>query len=155
MQKVAETSLGFISKAEEPQDFIDLADKIGPHFGGLYHCGYPLNMESIKSFFSNPLRFKNCYVYFYFNKDGEPKSVIWWMKDYDPRINKKILLEYMWASTDPRYSVRVLDESIKHISSFYKYDSIVISNSQNYEKLDKFYLKKGFERDVKLFYKNT
>tara|TARA_R110001632_G_scaffold112795_1_gene223884 strand:+ start:7530 stop:7868 length:339 start_codon:yes stop_codon:yes gene_type:complete len=112
-------------------------------------------MESIKNFFSNPLRFKNCYVYFYFNKDGEPKSVIWWMKDYDPRINKKILLEYMWASTDPRYSVRVLDESIKHISNFYKYDSIVISNSQNYEKLDKFYLKKGFERDVKLFYKNT
>lgn len=154
MQKIIKTDLGYIAKIENPEELINPLDKLGSHFGGLAHFGYPFNLETIKTFYSNPIRFKECFIYFYFDQNDEPKSGIWWMKQYEPRINKKILLEYMWVSSDPKYSIAVLNESIKHVNTLYKYDTIVMGNIENNEKLDKFYLNKKFKLDSKSFYKN-
>lgn len=153
MKLIAETDLGCIKKASEPKDFINLADKIGSHFGSLSHFQYPFSIETIKTYFSNPSRFKDCFIYFYFDKLNDPKSFIWWMKNYDPRINKKILLEYMWASSNPKFSIKIFNESFKHVNTLYKYDAISVGNITNCSKLNKFYKNKGFKEDSKPLYK--
>jgi len=153
MKLIAETDLGCIKKASEPKDFIDLADKIGSHFGSLSHFQYSFSIETIKTYFSNPSRFKDCFIYFYFDKLNDPKSFIWWMKNYDPRINKKILLEYMWASSNPKFSIKIFNESFKHVNTLYKYDAISVGNITNCPKLNKFYKNKGFKEDSKPLYK--
>ena len=154
MQKIVETNLGYISKAENTQELSDLTDRLGSHFGSLTHFGFNVNLETIKTYFSNPLRFKDCFIYFYFDKNNTPKSFIWWMKNYEARVNKKTLSEYMWASSNPKYSIRILNESIKHINTFYNYDTIVMGNDGKNPRLDEFYLKKGFKVESKSFYKN-
>ena len=153
MKLIAETNIGYIKKASEPKDFIDPFVEIGSHFGSLSHFNCPFAIETIANYFSNPTRFKECFVYFYFDKLNNPKSFIWWMKNYDPRINKKILLEYMWASLNPKFSIRIFNESFKHVNTLYKYDVISVGNITNCSKLNKFYKNKGFEEDSKPFYK--
>ena len=153
MQLIVKTNLGCIKKASEPKDFIDVANKIGSHFENLSHFGCPVSIETIKNYFSNPKRFKECFIYFYFDKREDPRSFIWWMKNYDPRTNKKILLEYMWGSFDPKFSIRIFKDSFKHVNTLYKYDIISVGNTTNNPKLNKFYKNKGFEEDSKSFYK--
>ena len=152
MQEVVKTTLGKICRLNKYEDICDNL-KFGLDFGEL-HYGFPANLESLKNFYSNPIAFSDCLVYGYFDKDNNLKSFIWFNKGYDPRVNKKILTEFMWLSKNSKYSIRLLNEALDHINLYYKYDVLVMSRLENStKKLDNFYFKKGFLKDSISFYK--
>ena len=152
MQEIIETSLGKICHADKYEDILDYLE-FGSDFDEL-HYGFPVNSESLKNYYSNPVLFANCLIYAYFNQKKDLKSFIWFNKGYDPRVNKKVLTQFMWLSKNPKYSIRLLDESLKHINLYYKYNVLVMGRLEKYsEKLDNFYFKKGFLKDSKNYYK--
>ena len=152
MQEIIKTTLGRICCLDTYEDLCDNL-KFGLDFGEL-HYGFPANLESLKNFYSNPVSFFDCLIYGYFDKKESLKSFIWFNKGYDPRVNKKILTQFMWLSKDPKYSIRLLDESLKHINLYYKYNVLVMGRLEKYsKKLDNFYFKKGFLKDSKNYYK--
>ena len=151
MQKVIKTDLGEMNRVNEYEDVYKFLD-FGSDFGEL-HYGFPINIESLRSFYSNPASFSQCLVYGYFDNCKNLKSAIWYNKDYDPRVNKKLLTEFLWLSKDPKYSIRLLSESLDHINLYYKYDALIMGNVTLSKKLDSFYVKKGFTLDSKSYYK--
>jgi hypothetical protein len=108
----------------------------------------------MKNYYSNPISFSDCLVYGYFDKKESLKSVIWFNKGYDPRVNKKLLTQFLWLSKNPKYSIRLLDESLKHINLYYKYNVLIMGRLEKHsKKLDNFYIKKNFLKDSKSYYK--
>ena len=152
MQEITETTLGRICCLDTYEDVCDNLE-FGSDFGEL-HYGFPFNVESMKNFYSNPIAFSNCLVYGYFDKKENLKSVIWFNKSYDPRVNKKLLTQFFWLSKESKYTIKLLNESLKHINLYYKYDVLVTGRlEQSTKKLDNFYFKKGFLKDSINFYK--
>ena len=152
MQEITETTLGRICCLDTYEDVCDNLE-FGSDFGEL-HYGFPFNVESMKNFYSNPISFSYWLVYGYFDKKENLKSVIWFNKGYDPRVNKKLLTQFLWLSKGPKYSIRLLDESLKHINLYYKYDVLVMGRLEKYsKKLDNFYIKKNFLKDSQSYYK--
>ena len=152
MQEITETTIGRICCLDTYEDVCDNLE-FGSDFGEL-HYGFPFNVESMKNFYSNPIAFSNCLVYGYFDKKENLKSVIWFNKSYDPRVNKKLLTQFFWLSKESKYTIKLLNESLKHINLYYKYDVLVTGRlEQSTKKLDNFYFKKGFLKDSINFYK--
>ena len=152
MQEIVKTNLGKICHADKYEDILDHLE-FGSDFDEL-HYGFPVNSESLKNYYSNPLSFFDCLIYGYFDKKEILKSFIWFNKGYDPRVNKRLLTQFMWLSKNPKYSIRLLNESLKHISLYYKYDVLVVGRLEKYsKKLDNFYIKKNFLKDSKNYYK--
>tara|TARA_X000001316_G_C921001_1_gene35270 strand:- start:636 stop:1106 length:471 start_codon:yes stop_codon:yes gene_type:complete len=152
MQEIIKTTLGRICCLDTYEDVCNNLE-FGSDFGDL-HYGFTFNVESMKNFYSNPIIFSDCLVYGYFDKKENLKSVIWFNKGYDPRINKKLLTQFLWLSKSPKYSIRLLDESLKHINLYYKYNVLVMGRLEKYsKKLDNFYIKKNFLKDSKSYYK--
>lgn len=152
MQEIVETSLGKICRLNTYEDVCDNLE-FGSDFEEL-HYGFPPNLESLKEYYSNPAEFFNCLVYAYFDKKNNLKSFIWFARSYDPRVNKRLLAQYMWLSKSPKYSIRLLNEALDHINLYYKYDVLVMGRlEKSTKKLDNFYFKKGFLKDSTSFYK--
>ena len=152
MQEITKTTLGRICCLDTYEVVCDNLE-FGSDFGEL-HYGFPFNVESMKNFYSNPIAFSNCLVYGYFDKKENLKSVIWFNKSYDPRVNKKLLTQFFWLSKESKYTIKLLNESLKHINLYYKYDVLVTGRlEQSTKKLDNFYFKKGFLKDSINFYK--
>lgn len=153
MQEVVETHLGKICRLNTYKDVRDNLE-FGSDFGEL-HYGFSFNVESMENFYSNPIAFSDCLVYGYFDKDNNVKSGIWFNKGYDPRVNKKLLSQFVWLSKDPKYSIRLLSVALDHISLYYKYDVLIMGRlERSTKKLDNFYFKKGFLKDSCGFYKS-
>ena len=152
MQEIIETTLGRICCLDTYEDVCNNLE-FGLDFGEL-HYGFNLNVESMKNYYSNPISFSDCLIYGYFDKKKSLKCVIWFNKGYDPRVNKKLLTQFLWLSKNPKYSIRLLDESLKHINLYYKYNVLIMGRLEKHsKKLDNFYIKKNFLKDSKSYYK--
>ena len=155
MQEITKTSLGRICLLSKPEDIFLITREMSSHMGNLSHYGgYGINVDSIYNFFSNKNNLNLYFVYAYLDREDKIKSSVWWCKNYDARINKKILTEYIWHSIDPKYSIRVFKESLKHIYQTYKYDVVLTSETQGIDKLKKIYKKMGFEKEGEIFYRD-
>jgi hypothetical protein len=143
-----------IHKIELIEDFVSAINQIYAKMDKCTHFGCEINSSSINSYFSNPQRFKGCFCFAYF-LNNEAVSFICWIKDYDPRVNKKIIQEYMWASdsTSKGYGIKLFKKSLDYIKNIYKFDIILTGNSEKNPKLEKFYKKNGFKVESDIFYK--
>lgn len=145
MQKIVETPIGWICKAENIEDSHSMIDGVSSLVGPITHFGVPYNNNTFKSYFSNPLRFENSFVYAFINKKNQPLGGIIWVKDFDYSTKSKILREFIWICKEPKASLKLFKESINDISKNYKFDIIVSGNSENNPKLKKFYERLNFK----------
>lgn len=120
------------------------------------HYGFPINWSSLTSYFSNPQRFRDCFIFGYYI-NNEPVSAVWWIRVYDARVNKKIIQEYAWLSdrSTKRYGVILFKKSLEYIKNVYKFDVVLLGNSEKNPKIEKFYTKNGFKLEGNLFYKSN
>lgn len=154
MQEVAKTTLGSIVRLTTAEELWNLIDVVGQNAAGLSHYGFDFQPESLKNFYSADSCLKDSFIYAYLDKENNNKSGIWWRKEYDPRVNKKILCEFAWVSANPKYSLQILEASLNHAKLIFNYDAVVMGNSELSEKLDNFYLKKNFKLENRIYYKS-
>ncbi len=114
--------------------------------------GFGANIESIISFWSDPLNFRNCRIAYVEEQNTEINSFIWWVKSFNEKIGKKILIEYIWLSFNPKHSICLLNEGLKFAKEK-NFDAVVAGNTFNNKKLKKFLIKKGFQTDPEVLYK--
>lgn len=117
-----------------------------------YQYGFGPNIESLISFWSNPRNFKSCRIAYVEEQNGEINSFIWWLKSFNEKIGKKILIQYIWLSFDPKNSIRLLNDGLKFAEDN-NFDGVVAGNTFENKKLKKFLIKKGFQTDPEIFYK--
>jgi len=140
-------------KIEVIEDLVSITEEMYAKIGKHTHFGCEVNLYSITSYFSNPQRFKDCFCFGYF-VNGELASYIVWLKTYDARVNKKIIQEYMWVS-DPKtkgYGIKLFKKSLECIKNIYKFEIILVGNSEKNPKIEKFYKKNGFKLETDMFY---
>ena len=141
-------------KIEVIEDLFSITKEMYAKIGKHTHFGFELTPSSFTSYFSNPQRFKDCFCFGYF-VDGKVVSYIIWIKIYDARVNKKIIQEYIWGS-DPEtkgYGIKLFKKSLEYIKNIYKFDIVLVANSEKNSKLEKFYIRNGFKLESKAFYK--
>ena len=145
-----------LHRIDEIEDLISITKEMYAKIGKHTHFGFELNPSSFCSYFSNPQRFKDCFCFGYFI-DGKVVSYIIWIKIYDARVNKKIIQEYIWGS-DPEtkgYGIKLFKKSLEYIKNIYKFDIVLVADSEKNSKLEKFYIRNGFKLESKTFYKVT
>ena len=106
------------------------------------------------SFWSNPSNFKSCRIAYVEEHNCEINSVIWWIKSFNEKIGKKILMQYIWLSFDPKNSIRLLNDGLRFAKDN-NFDGVVIGNTFENKKLKNFLIKKGFQTDPEIFYKKN
>lgn len=153
MQKIVKTGLGFIFKAETIEEFSKVLDDVYEKTQLDTHNGLPFNKNCLESYLSNPGIFKNFFVYGFMNHDNKVTAGIIWQKGFDYTTNSKNLVAILWVSEEKKASLKLFKESLKHIESFYKYDVLICGNSFDNEKLEKFYKRLNFKKNI-IFYKN-
>ena len=60
----------------------------------------------------------------------------------------------MWVS-DPKtkgYGIKLFKKSLEYIKNIYKFEIILVGNSEKNPKIEKFYKKNGFKLEGDLFY---
>ena len=117
-----------------------------------YLYGFGPNIESLMSFWSNPRNFKLCRIAYVEEQNCEINSFIWWIKSFNEKIGKKILMQYIWLSFDPKNSIRLLNDGLRFAENN-NFDGVVAGNTFENKKLKKFLIKKGFQTDPEIFYK--
>ncbi len=60
----------------------------GKFLSDSYLYGFGANIESIISFWSDPLNFRNCRIVYVEEQNTEINSFIWWVKSYNEKILK-------------------------------------------------------------------
>lgn len=142
-------------KIDTIEDFVLFSNEMYAKMPKVTHFGCEINRDSVTSYFSNPQRFKQCFCFVYFVND-ELVSYIMWIKNYDATVNKKIIQEYIWLSdySAKGYGVKLFKKSLEYIKNIYKFDIVLVGNSGENSKLEKFYKKNGFKLES-LFYKVT
>tara|TARA_S200002703_G_scaffold56285_2_gene48950 strand:- start:10036 stop:10506 length:471 start_codon:yes stop_codon:yes gene_type:complete len=153
MQKIIETSLGFIFKVESIEEFYQGLDDVYETTLLDTHNGSPFNKNCLKSYLSNPDVFKNFFAYGFMNLDDKVTAGIMWQKGFEYTTKSKTLTAFLWVSEEKKASLSLFKKSLEHINSFYKYDVLICGNSFNNKKLEKFYEKLNFKK-VNYFYKN-
>lgn len=153
MQKIVETDLGFIFKAENIDEFCEALDSVYEATELHTHNGLPFNKNCLKSYLSNPEVFKNFFSYGFMNNKNKVVSGIVWRKDFDFTTKSKTLTAFLWVSGEKRISLKLFKNSLDHINSYYKYDTLICGNSFNNKKLEKFYKRLNFKKN-NYFYKN-
>mgnify|MGYP003651447832 CR=1 FL=1 len=145
-----------IHKIESIEDLVSITTEMYAKIGGYTHFGFELNLSSFNSYFSNPQRFKDLCCFGYFC-DNELVSYIVWIKIYDARVNKKTIQEYMWVSDSNAkgYGVKLFKKSLEYIKNIYKFEVILVGNSEKNPKLEKFYKRNGFKLECDMFYKSN
>lgn len=151
MQKIVETDLGFIFRAENIKETFSLLEDIDS-LRIWEHHGKLTNKTSFKSCFSNPQRFKTFFIYGFMNKKNKSTAIIIWQKGFDFSTKSKTLNEFIWASSEKSISLKLFKESLKDVDLQYKYDILISGNSEENEKLEKFYKRLNFKK-ANYFYK--
>jgi hypothetical protein len=146
MQKITETDIGCIFKAETIEEASFMINGVSDLVGPITHFGVPYNKNTFKSYFSNPTRFKNSFGYCFIDKKNQPLGGIVWIKDFDYSTKSKILREFIWISKEPKISLKLFKDSINDVSKNYQFDIIVSGNSENNVRLEKFYKRQGFKK---------
>jgi hypothetical protein len=142
-------------KIEVIEDFVSLSNEMYAKMPKCTHFGCEINRDSVTSYFSNPQRFKECFCFVYFAND-ELVSYIMWIKNYDARVNKKIIQEYIWLSNSDAkgYGIKLFKKSLEYIKNIYKFEIILVGNSEKNPKIEKFYKKNNFKLEGDLFYRS-
>ena len=157
MQEIAKAPIkeGFC-RIELIEDFVSATNEMYTKMQKCTHFGFDVNLSSINSYFSNPQIFKESFCFGYF-VGGELVSLIIWLKVYDARVNAKIIQEYVWLSNfnAKGYGIKLFKKSLEYIKNIYKFDVILVGNSEKNPKIEKFYKKNGFKLDSGLFYKSN
>lgn len=117
-----------------------------------YQYGFGLNPQSVRDFWANPINFSKVRIAYIEESDGSIVSFAWWVKDFNAKIGKKILSQYIWVSFEPKNSIRLLLDGIRYARAN-SFDAVVIGNSYKNEKLTRILLKNDFKIEPESFYK--
>ena len=153
MIKIVQNHLEFIEKCHQflscnEREISELDDTWKTN----YQFGYGLDIDCLKFYWGNPANFKQCRIAYVEESNSDIKSFIWWVKSHNEKVGKKILYQYIWLSFDNKNSIKLLREGINYAKENY-YDSIVIGNLFENNKLDKYLLKNNFKISPKTYFK--
>ena len=153
MQKITETDLGFIFKAETVDELYKIIDDVFEATPINIHNGFPFNKNCVKSHIANPQIFKHFLGYGFMNRANKVTSGIIWKKGFEITTKIKILTSFLWVSEEKKVSLKLFKKSLEDINSFYDYNQLVCGNSFDNKKLEKFYKRLNFKK-ANIFYKN-
>ncbi len=150
MIKVAKNHLEFL---EIYDNFLSCNES---GLNGIYNSlgdDFPINHESMKSFWGNSVNFRLCYCTYVQEKNLDVKSILWWLTSFEEKSAKKVLSEYFWVSFNKKHSVALFNHGLNYAKNNY-FDKVVFSNAFNNEKLERFAFKNKFKLNPSSYYIN-